>query len=970
MFNTLFKKKLFLNKRFQKSLSAKKHLKPTIILSFILLLIACSESLPLKNDSELSQGNTNGIDRIKKSKNDTRKYKIIRLENELELVLVSDIELERSAVSLAVSAGSYNETNGFWGQAHFLEHMLFLGTEKYPEEGGFNTFISRNGGTNNAYTDMDHTNYMASIKNSAYEELLDRFSDYFKAPLLSAKYIEKERHAVHSEWSMKGVYDGVILGQLNGLTLNPQHPVANFTWGNTSSLKDQNGQTLHQTTVDFFQEHYQANRMKVALVSNLPISELENIAQKHFGTIRNSKTSKKQITASAITVNQKKKIIRYKPKKALKKIQLKFVIADNSSQFLSKPNYYVSYLLNSEMPNTLTSVLKNKGLAENLYAWADPTAFANAGEFVIDIDLTDFGLTKRDTVINTVFNYLALIGQKGISKQYYQEIKQSLQNSFDYQAKYSEYNYAANLAAKMHEVPNRYLLSSQYEFSQFNRGNIQALLKQLRIDNVRVFFIDKNQTVQKKMQFFDASYSIEDISVKQVEKWQQKNTEIQLALPELNSLLPSNFTLVKKQLQQLPLRTTTQQGSIIHFKNSESFDVPKGSITVNLNTNIGTRNAKDQALLLVLNKAISEEVSQLATQAYGAGMSLSLTNQQGLTLVTTGFSDKQFELQLSTFNRMNKMQVTKQYFDRYKGIIKDSLVNKSSNALYTQAFDYYRTFLNTGDYSTKSLLSALNNLTMTDYENFSKEFFNEIKINTFVYGNFDHSQSVSFVNSIEKALNTKVNNSPLFYKQYYQFSDNEQINIEVNAQQNDVAIIDAKWQEHTITKEATGLLLAKIVSPALFKQIRTEEQLGYSVGFYSDVRGKQITYAWYIQTPVKSPIDMLARFDAFKEKFNTEISTLTKENIKQYRQALLVYLTQKTKNIFEEQQDYINDWNIGNLHFDSKQKLVEAIKHVSVDEVQQLYSQINDPNQLSRVLVQIKGNNFASSPFIKLKYSQ
>jgi protease-3 len=372
----------------------------------------------------------------------------------------------------------------------------------------------------------------------------------------------------------------------------------------------------------------------------------------------------------------------------------------------------------------------------------------------------------------------------------------------------------------------------------------------------------------------------------------------------------------------------------------------------------------------VLNKAISEEVSQLTTQAYSAGMSLSLNNQQGLTLVTTGFSDKQFDLQLSAFNKINKIQLTKQLFERYKEIIKDSLVNKTNNALYTQAFDYYRTFLNTGEYSTESLLNALNNLTLIDYENFSKEYFNAIKINTFVYGNFEQSQSVNFINSTEKMLNTKVNNSPLYYKQYYQLNDHEQVNIAVNAQQNDVAIIDAKWQKHTIAKEATGLLLAKIVSPALFKQIRTEEQLGYSVGFYSAVRGKQISYAWYIQTPVKSPIDMLARFDAFKRKFNTEISTLNTEKLEQYRQAILVYLTQKPKNIFEEQQENLHDWNIGNLHFDSKQKLIEAIKHVSVEAIQQLYSQVNDPNQLSRVLVQIKGKNFADSPFVKLKVSQ
>ena len=257
----------------------------SIACSFV--LIACSVQQLPREKSTLSQAQP--VDPlIKQSKHDTRKYKTIRLPNKLELILVSDTSLDRSAVALAVKAGSYDESNGFWGQAHFLEHMLFLGTQKYPENGSFNPFISSNGGMNNAYTYLDHTNYMASIKNNAFEGLLDRFSDYFKAPLLSAQYIDKERNAVHSEWSMKGVYDGVILGHLNGLTLNPEHPVANFTWGNLNSLRDQHDQTLHQTTVDFYNKYYQASRMKVALVSNRSIAELELIAKKYFADIKDN----------------------------------------------------------------------------------------------------------------------------------------------------------------------------------------------------------------------------------------------------------------------------------------------------------------------------------------------------------------------------------------------------------------------------------------------------------------------------------------------------------------------------------------------------------------------------------------------------------------------------------------------------------------------------------------------------------
>ncbi|WP_353539203.1 insulinase family protein [Colwellia sp. KU-HH00111] len=906
---------------------------------------------------------------IKQSKYDNRHYKVLRLPNKLELILVSDASLERSAVALAVKAGSYDETNGFWGQAHFLEHMLFLGTEKYPEVGSFNTFISSNGGMNNAYTDMDHTNYMASIKNNAFEGLLDRFSDYFKAPLLAEKYINKERNAVNSEWSMKGVYDGVILGHLNGLTLNPIHPVANFTWGNLSSLKDQNGQTLHQATIDFYNQFYQANRMKVALVSNRSITELEVIAKKYFAAIKDNNIKKSAIIPPAITEAQTKKIIRYKPQKDLKKIQLKFVIENNAEQFLSKPNYYVSYLLNSKMPGTLVDTLKTEGLIEGLSAWADPSAFGNSGEFFIDIDLTEQGLKQRNIIINSVFKYLTLINQEGLSRKYYQEIKQSLQNSFDYQSKYSEYSYAANLAAKMHEVPTKYTLSADYEFSHFSPENIKHLLAQLTINRVRVFYIDNKQTPQQPIGYFDAKYQIDDILPSQIQQWQNTNSGFPLNLPALNSLLPENFDLVKTKLQPKPTKISTPLGSVLHVKHSEQFSVAKGGININLNTNLGTKSANEQALLLLLHKAITDKISPLKTEAYNAGMSLQVNHQQGLTLISAGFTNKQLELQSKAINALTSISFNDKSFNHWKKSIQTSLHNKNKDALYNQAFEQYNTFLIEGKYPAEDLLKTLSKLKLNDLTAFADNFIQSVRINAFAFGNFDQSQLNHFVKSVETSLKVKATNSkaPIFFTQYHKFSDNEKVNIKVNAQQNDVALIDAKWQKHTVKKEAVGKVLAKIVSPALFKQIRTEEQLGYSVGFYTTVKDGQITYAWYIQTPVKSPTKMLARFKAFQANFSDDITSLNSDTLEKYRQAVLVSLTQKPKNIYQEQSEYLSDWQTGKLTFDSKQKLIDAIKKVTVKEIQHLYQQVITPNELAHIIVQIKGSNFAKAPFIQFK---
>ena len=128
---------------------------------------------------------------IKKSAIDTRSYRHRVLPNGLEVLLVSDLASDQAAAALAVDVGSFAEPESHLGLAHFLEHMLFLGTAKFPDPDGYGDFISRNGGDRNAYTALDHTNYFFSIRPEAFFEGLDRFAQFFIAPRFDAAYVSR-----------------------------------------------------------------------------------------------------------------------------------------------------------------------------------------------------------------------------------------------------------------------------------------------------------------------------------------------------------------------------------------------------------------------------------------------------------------------------------------------------------------------------------------------------------------------------------------------------------------------------------------------------------------------------------------------------------------------------------------------------------------------------------------------------------
>src|SRR5690606_19521662 len=102
----------------------------------------------------------------------------LRLANGLEVLLISDPGADQSAATVSVGAGSWNDPLEYAGMAHFCEHMLFMGTQKYPSENEFFTYVSNYAGSANAYTAPNRTVYMFSAQTEGFLAVLDRFAHF------------------------------------------------------------------------------------------------------------------------------------------------------------------------------------------------------------------------------------------------------------------------------------------------------------------------------------------------------------------------------------------------------------------------------------------------------------------------------------------------------------------------------------------------------------------------------------------------------------------------------------------------------------------------------------------------------------------------------------------------------------------------------------------------------------------------
>ena len=175
-------------------------------------------------------------EKVKSPPRDKKQYRWLRASNGLRVLLVHDPDTEKAAAALEVHAGHFSDPDERPGLAHFTEHMMFLGTKSFPEEGAFKAFLQKHGGSSNAFTGMETTGFHFVLQEDALRPALKHFSSFFSEPLLREASCLREMNAVDSEFRRNLQSDARRIFQLVKSTSSPEHPFRKFSTGNLQTL--------------------------------------------------------------------------------------------------------------------------------------------------------------------------------------------------------------------------------------------------------------------------------------------------------------------------------------------------------------------------------------------------------------------------------------------------------------------------------------------------------------------------------------------------------------------------------------------------------------------------------------------------------------------------------------------------------------------------------------------------------------
>ena len=203
------------------------------------------------------------------------------LDNGLQVVVVSNHRAPIVTHMLWYKVGGADEPVGKSGIAHFLEHLMFKGTEKLGP-GEFSEIIARNGGRENAFTSWDHTGYFQTVAKDRLEIMMQHEADRMTNLRLTEDLVDTERLVVLEE--RRSRIDNEPQSQLNemvnaALYLNYPYRIPLIGWQH--EIEDL---TL-EDAIAFYEDWYAPNNAVLIVQGDVTAAEVRPLAEKHYGPI-------------------------------------------------------------------------------------------------------------------------------------------------------------------------------------------------------------------------------------------------------------------------------------------------------------------------------------------------------------------------------------------------------------------------------------------------------------------------------------------------------------------------------------------------------------------------------------------------------------------------------------------------------------------------------------------------------------
>ena len=471
------------------------------------------------------------------------------------------------------------------------QHMVFMGSEAFPDENAYDSYLQQHGGSSNAYTDAEQTVFHCDCRPDALRGALERFSAQFVAPLCLESATDRELRAVESEFTQAQQSDSARLQQVQTACCSAGHPASKFSWGNASSLGAGGGpKALRELLMQHRGAHYVAPRMTLALLGSQSLDVLQAWVEELFCGVPGGQATPQALPQAPSFASWGPWLapchgclVRLPSVKDAHTLTTSFSLPPLWEAYECKPEEYVSHLLGHESSGSLLSALKARGLATGLCAGVSDGGYERSScgwTLGLSVSLTTQGLAAWHDVAALLFAACALLRRSGPQRWVWDELAGTKAMEFRFAEEEEAIEYVTRLAANAARFAPQHAVDGEWRMSDWRPDQVAAVLELLtphhcRLDLQSAAFAstpahlaaplsrpgDSAAPAQaaelRTERWMGIPYSVTPLPPSWLTDWSfHDNTPLppDLALPPRNPYIPTDFSLAAAPGQQAAVR--------------------------------------------------------------------------------------------------------------------------------------------------------------------------------------------------------------------------------------------------------------------------------------------------------------------------------------------------------------------------------------------------------------------------------
>ena len=375
--------------------------------------------------------------------------------------------------------------------------MVFMGSEAFPDENAYDSYLQQHGGSSNAYTDAEQTVFHCDCRPDALRGALERFSAQFVAPLCLESATDRELRAVESEFTQAQQSDSARLQQVQTACCAPGHPASKFSWGNATSLGASGGpKALRRLLMEHRAQHYVAPRMTLALLGSQSLDVLQTWVEELFSGVPGGDATPQALPQPPSYTHWgpwlapcHACLVRLPSVKDAHTLSASFSLPPLWEWYECKPEEYVSHLLGHESSGSLLAALKARGLATGLCAGVSDGGYERSScgwTLGLTVSLTTQGLAAWHEVAALLFASCALLRRSGPQRWVWDELAGTKALEFRFAEEEEAIDYCTRLAANAARFAPQHAVDGEWRMSDWQPAKVAQVLALLTPQHCRL----------------------------------------------------------------------------------------------------------------------------------------------------------------------------------------------------------------------------------------------------------------------------------------------------------------------------------------------------------------------------------------------------------------------------------------------------------------------------------------------------